>query len=225
MECVHMRLILLGPPGVGKGTQAKFIMEKYHIPQISTGDIFRNAISQNTELGQKVKNIIDSGQLVGDDLVIQLVKDRIKQSDCQSGFLLDGFPRTITQAESLHEISPLDFVIDINVPDDEIVKRLSGRRVHPASGRIYHTLYKPPHVSEVDDETGEPLVQRADDKEETVRKRLKIYHAQTSPLRDYYKHFKALPGEKVPQYVAIDGTGSVESITTKLFTLLEKLRK
>jgi adenylate kinase len=219
-----MRLILLGPPGVGKGTQAKFIMEKYHIPQISTGDIFRNAIAAQTELGKQVKNIIDSGQLVSDDLTIALVKDRIKQPDCEKGFLLDGFPRTTKQAESLHEMSPLDFVIDIHVPDDEIVKRLSGRRVHPASGRIYHTLYKKPRIENIDDVTGEPLVQRADDAEETVRKRLKIYHDQTSPLRAYYKHFKAAPGEKVPQYVEIDGTGSVNEITQKLFSLLDTLR-
>lgn len=220
-----MRLVLLGPPGVGKGTQAKFIMEKYHIPQVSTGDIFRKAITDQTELGKKVKNIIDSGQLVSDDLTIALVKDRLKQSDCDNGFLLDGFPRTIAQAESLHEMSPLDYVIDIHVPDDEIVKRLSGRRVHPGSGRIYHVLYKKPKVENIDDETGEPLVQRADDAEETVRKRLKIYNDQTSPLREYYKHFKASPGERVPQYVEIDGTGVVGDITQKLFHLLDTLRK
>ncbi len=220
-----MRLILLGPPGVGKGTQAKYITQQYHIPHISTGDIFRSAVAEQSELGKKVKSVIDSGQLVSDDLTIALVRDRIKKPDCEHGFLLDGFPRTIKQAESLHEISPIDYIIDVHVPDEEIVKRLSGRRVHPASGRIYNTFYQPPRTPDVDDETGEPLIQREDDKEETVRERLKIYDAQTSPLRNYYKHFIAAPGEKVPQYVEIDGTGSVTSITEKIFSLLDQLRK
>lgn len=214
-----MRLILLGCPGAGKGTQAKFITEKYGIPQISTGDILRSAIQQGTELGKKVKEIVDSGRLVPDDIMIQLVKERIKQPDTQKGFLLDGFPRTVAQAEALRQETPIDCVIDIDVPEDEVVKRLSGRRIHPASGRIYHTLYQPPQVEGKDDATGEPLVQRPDDTEETVRKRLGVYQAQTSPLRNYYQNFKGQ--HNTPNYIKIDGTGSVDEIKNKIFSVLD----
>lgn len=220
-----MRIILLGPPGVGKGTQAKLMMEKYHIPQISTGDILRDAMQRGTELGKKVKEIVDSGHLVTDDVMIQLVLERIKQADCKNGFLLDGFPRTVTQAEALHSHTPIDCVIDIDVPEDEIIKRLTGRRVHLGSGRIYHILYKPPMVPGKDDITGEPLMQRADDSEDTVRKRLSIYQSQTSPLREYYRHFKGHASISKPEYVKIDGAGSVDDIKNKIFSLLDNIRK
>ena len=218
-----MRLILLGCPGAGKGTQAKLITGKYHIPQISTGDILRAAIQNNTELGKEVKVIVESGRLVPDEIVIQLVQERIKQPDCKNGFLLDGFPRTVAQAEVLHQLTDIEYVIDIDVPEDEIVKRLSGRRIHPSSGRIYHIDYQPPRIEGKDDLTGEPLIQRPDDSEETVRKRLAVYQAQTSPLRDYYLHFKAKPGIHTPQYVSIDGMGSVDEIQNKIFSALDKM--
>lgn len=214
-----MRLILLGCPGAGKGTQAKFITEKYHIPQISTGDILRAAIQQDSELGKKVKEIVESGRLVPDEIVIQLVQERIKHPDCKNGFLLDGFPRTIAQAEALHQLTKIDCVIDIDVSEEEVVKRLSGRRVHPASGRTYHILYQPPCIDNKDDITGEPLVQRPDDTEETVRKRLAVYQTQTSPLREHYQHQKGL------HYLKIDGKGSVEDIKNNIFSILDKLRK
>lgn len=217
-----MRLILLGCPGAGKGTQAKFIKEKYHIPQISTGDIFRSAIQNATDLGKKVKEIVESGQLVPDELVIQLVSGRLKQPDCANGFLLDGFPRTVPQAEALQNLTPIDFIIDIDVPEEEVVKRLSGRRIHPASGRIYHTLYHPPKVTNKDDVTGEELIQRPDDSEETVRKRLALYQAETKPLRNYYQHFNAKPGIPVPKYIKIDGAGSVDEIKERVFSILDK---
>lgn len=216
-----MRLILLGCPGAGKGTQAKLIIDKYHIPQISTGDILRAAIQQGTELGKKVKQIVDSGSLVSDDIVIQLVQERFKQPDCKNGFLLDGFPRTVAQAEALQKITSIDYVIDIDVPEEEIVNRLSGRRVHPASGRTYHVIHQPPKVEGKDDVTGEDLIQRPDDSEETIRKRLAIYQAQTSPLRDYYQHYQASGSEKVPQYIKIDGTQSVDTIKNQIFSLLD----
>lgn len=217
-----MRLILLGAPGAGKGTQAKFITETYRIPQISTGDILRAAIQQGSELGKQVKEIVNSGQLVPDEIVIQLVADRVSQPDCKNGFLLDGFPRTVAQAEALHQIADITHVIDIDVPDEEIVKRLTGRRVHPASGRIYHTIYQPPKQLDKDDVTGEPLIQRADDSEETVRKRLKIYHEQTSPLREYYHHYKSEHGERAPQYIKIEGTAPVDAIKNRISTTLGK---
>jgi len=217
-----MRLILLGSPGAGKGTQAKLITERYHIPPISTGDIFRAAIQQNTELGNKVKMIVESGQLVPDDVVIQLIEQRLNQPDCKNGFLLDGFPRTVVQAEALQRLTLIDYVIDIDVPEEEIVRRLSGRRIHPASGRIYHNLYNPPHAKDRDDVTGEPLIQRPDDTEQTVRKRLAVYQAQTSPLRDYYQHFKNQARKTSPIYVKIDGQGSVEEIKDKIFSILDK---
>jgi adenylate kinase len=208
-----MRIILLGCPGAGKGTQAKLIAEKYHIPQISTGDIFRAAIQNGTELGKKVKAIVDGGQLVPDQIVIELVKERLKQPDCQRGFLLDGFPRTVEQAKALLQLTPIDYVIDIDVPEEEIVRRLSGRRIHPASGRIYHVYSHPPKVANKDDLTGEPLIQRPDDTEETVRKRLGVYQQQTKPLQEYYQSFSG--------YQKIDGTGSVGNITATIFSMLK----
>jgi adenylate kinase len=212
-----MRVILLGAPGAGKGTQAKLIMEKFHIPQISTGDIFRNAIKEESELGQKVKAIVEGGQLVPDDLVIELVKDRLNKPDCKNGFLLDGFPRTVHQAEVLQSLSPIDFVIDIDVPETELVKRLSGRRIHPASGRTYHVDSQPPKEQGKDDVTGEPLIQRPDDSEETVRKRLGVYQSQTSPLRDYYAN-------TTPGYIKIDGMGSVDKIRDRIIHALDSKR-
>lgn len=220
-----MRLILLGAPGAGKGTQSKLITKQYNIPQVSTGDIFREAIQKETALGKQVKEIVDSGRLVPDEVVIRLVTERIKQPDCRNGFLLDGFPRTVAQAEALHKQASLDYVIDIDVPDEEIVKRLTGRRIHPGSGRIYHILYQPPKVRNQDDITNEPLIQRKDDSEETVRKRLAVYHDQTSPLREYYEHYKPYPGEQVPVYVKMDGTVGVEEVNRTIFSLLDKLRK
>lgn len=214
-----MRLILLGCPGAGKGTQAKLLADKYHIPQISTGDILRSAIQQGSELGKKVKEIVEGGRLVPDDIMIQLVKERLKQPDCKNGFLLDGFPRTVVQAEALHHETDIDYVIDMDVPEDEIVKRLSGRRIHPSSGRIYHLTYQPPQVADKDDITGEALIQRPDDNEETVRKRLTVYQAQTHPLREFYLHFK---GVHKPQYVKIDGTGTVDEIKNKIFSALAR---
>ena len=221
-----MQLILLGCPGAGKGTQAKFISEVYHIPAISTGEILRAAISQGTELGKKVKEIVEGGRLVPDDVMIELVKQRIKEHDCHDGFLLDGFPRTVAQAEALHQIADINFVIDIDLPTEEVVRRLTGRRIHPASGRIYHTLYHPPRVPDKDDVTGDPLIQRPDDSENTVRERLAIYDAQTSPLRNYYLHFKAGAGVQAPNYVKIDGSGSVEDIRKRILSALNptKLR-
>jgi len=209
-----MRLILLGCPGAGKGTQAKLITEALQIPQISTGDIFRAAISQGTELGKQVKEIVESGRYVPDDVVIALVKERINQPDCKKGFLLDGFPRTVAQAEALGQLTKIDHIIEIDVPEEEIIKRLSGRQIHPASGRIYHLITQPPRVPNQDDITGEPLVQRPDDTEETVRKRLGVYQAQTSPLRDYYKN--------LPQYFKVDGTETVDTIKNNIFSVLNK---
>lgn len=216
-----MRLVLLGCPGAGKGTQAKFIKDKYHVAQISTGDMLRSAISAATPLGVMVKQIMDDGQLVSDDIMIQLVKNRIQEPDCQKGFLLDGFPRTIPQAESLHDNGIyLDYVIEISVPDEEVIKRLSGRRVHPASGRIYHEIYNPPKVKNKDDLTGEALIQRADDAEETIRKRLAVYHQQTEPLIKYFHHEAKHAGRDAPIYIKIDGRGSVDEIHNKIFAAL-----
>lgn len=214
-----MRLILLGSPGAGKGTQAKFISDRYHIPHISTGDIFRNAVTQGTELGKKVKEIVDSGRLVPDELVIELVKERLTKPDCNNGFLLDGFPRTHEQAESLAQFRDIDAILDIDVPEEEIIKRLTGRRVHPASGRTYHIYYQPPKIADKDDVTGESLIQREDDKEGTVRKRLQIYQDQTSPLRVYYT------GKSVgnPKYIKINGLGNMEEIKQAIFQELDKL--
>ncbi len=214
-----MRLILLGAPGAGKGTQAQFICEKYGIPQISTGDMLRAAVKAETELGLQAKQVMDAGGLVSDDIIIGLVKDRIAQADCANGFLFDGFPRTIPQAEAMVEAGvDIDHVVEIAVADEAIVARLSGRRVHPGSGRIYHVEHNPPKQSGVDDETGEPLVQRDDDQEDTVRNRLKIYHSQTSPLIKFYQSMK---GDKVPAYHRVDGVGTVDEIRDKVFAALD----
>lgn len=213
-----MRLILLGAPGAGKGTQAQFITEKFGIPQISTGDMLRAAVKAQTELGVKAKAVMDAGGLVSDDIIIGLVKERIQQDDCSNGFLFDGFPRTIPQAEAMVDAGvTIDHVVEIAVEDNEIVARLSGRRVHPGSGRIYHVQHNPPQQEGVDDETGEPLVQRDDDHEDTVRKRLEIYHSQTSPLIDFYQDMK---GDDAPAYHRIEGVGSVDDIRDKVFVAL-----
>jgi adenylate kinase len=208
-----MRLILLGPPGAGKGTQAAFIKEHFGIPQISTGDMLRAAVKAGTPLGMAAKKVMDSGQLVSDDIIIGLVKERLKEPDCKPGYLFDGFPRTIPQADALKVAAvPLDFVLEIDVPDEEIVARMSGRRVHMASGRTYHVTFNPPKVAGRDDATGEELVQRDDDKEETVRKRLDVYHSQTRPLVEYYSRWARSGEGGAPAYRRIVGTGSVEDI-------------
>jgi len=214
-----MRLILLGAPGAGKGTQAQFICEKFGIPQISTGDMLRAAVKAETELGMQAKSVMDSGGLVSDDIIIGLVKERIQQADCKSGFLFDGFPRTIPQAEAMEEAGvAIDHVVEIAVDDEEIVARLSGRRVHPGSGRVYHVEHNPPQRDGQDDATGEKLVQREDDQEETVRKRLQVYHSQTSPLIDFYQ---SMSGESAPQYHKVAGVGSVQEIRELVFTALQ----
>jgi adenylate kinase len=214
-----MRLILLGAPGAGKGTQAQFISEKYNIPQISTGDMLRAAVKAKSELGLQAKEVMDAGGLVSDEIIIGLVKQRIKEADCDKGFLFDGFPRTIPQAEAMVEAGVnIDHVVEIAVDDEEIVARLSGRRVHPGSGRVYHVRYNPPQQEGLDDETGEPLVQRDDDTEETVRKRLEIYCAQTSPLINFYQE---MSGDQAPGYHRVEGAGSVEDIRDKVFVALD----
>ncbi len=219
-----MRLILLGGPGAGKGTQANFIKERYQIPQISTGDMLRAAVKAGTELGKKAKEYMDSGQLVPDEVIIGLVKERIKEDDCAKGFLFDGFPRTIPQADAMKDAGvQIDAVVEIDVPDEEIIKRMSGRRVHLASGRTYHVIYNPPKVEGKDDVTGEPLVQRDDDKEETVRKRLEVYHAQTEPLVDYYKKWAATGDADAPKHIRIEGVGKVEEIRDQIFSALDAL--
>ena len=217
-----MRLILLGAPGAGKGTQAAFITEKFGIPQISTGDMLRAAIKAEARLGLEAKKFMDAGALVPDDVIIGLVKERIKQSDAAKGFLFDGFPRTIPQADAMKSAGVrLDSVIEIDVDDAEIVKRMSGRRVHPASGRTYHLIFNPPKVPGKDDVTGEELVQRADDKEDTVKKRLEVYHSQTKPLVAYYSNWakSGVPG--APKYVNVAGIGSMESIRDRIFAALK----
>ena len=216
-----MRLILLGPPGAGKGTQAAFITQKFGVPQISTGDMLRAAVKAGTPLGLQAKSVMESGGLVSDDLIIQLVKERIAQPDCVNGFLFDGFPRTIPQAEALKEAGvKLDYVLEIDVPFDAIIERMSGRRSHPASGRIYHVTFNPPKTEGKDDVTGEPLVQRDDDKEETVRKRLDVYSEQTRPLVDYYSGWAAREPVAAPRYRKISGTGTVEEITQRALAAL-----
>ncbi|MDD2728456.1 adenylate kinase [Malikia sp.] len=216
-----MRLILLGAPGAGKGTQANFICQKYGIPQISTGDMLRAAVKAGTPLGLEAKQVMDAGGLVSDELIINLVKDRIAQADCANGFLFDGFPRTIPQADAMKAAGvKLDYVLEIDVPFDAIIERMSGRRSHPASGRTYHVKFNPPKVEGVDDVTGEPLVQRADDQEETVKKRLDVYSAQTRPLVDYYGDWAKADPAAAPKYRAISGTGSVEDITARAFAAL-----
>ncbi len=220
-----MRLILLGGPGAGKGTQANFIKENYQIPQISTGDMLRAALKEGTELGLKAKEYMDAGKLVPDDVIIGLVKERIKEPDCEKGFLFDGFPRTIPQADALKEAGvPVEAVVDINVPDEEIIKRMSGRRVHLASGRTYHIIFNPPKEEGVDDVSGEPLIQRDDDQEETVRKRLDVYHAQTEPLIDYYKDWENSGESAAPNYIRIEGVGKVEEIRDQIYAALDNLK-
>jgi len=218
-----MRAILLGAPGAGKGTQAKFIMESFGVPQISTGDMLRAAVKAGTPLGLKVKDIMTSGGLVSDSIIIDLVKERITEDDCAKGFLFDGFPRTIPQAEALASSGvDIDHVLEIFVEDDEIVTRLSGRRVHEASGRVYHVIHNPPKQAGLDDETGEPLVQRDDDKEETVRNRLSVYHEQTEPLVEYYQnHQKNNPGSSAV-YSRVNGVGSLEQIKAEVMNTLGK---
>ncbi len=218
-----MRLILLGAPGAGKGTQAAFICEKYGIPQISTGDMLRAAVKAGTPLGLQAKSVMESGGLVSDDLIINLVKERIAQPDCANGFLFDGFPRTIPQADAMKAAGvKLDYVLEIDVPFDAIVERMSGRRSHPASGRIYHVKFNPPKVEGKDDLTGEPLIQRDDDKEDTVKKRLEVYSAQTRPLVDYYSQWARDDPAAAPKYRAISGMGSVEEITARALEALSK---
>jgi len=210
-----MRLIFLGPPGAGKGTQANFIREKFGIPQISTGDMLRAAVKAGTPLGKEAKKVMDAGQLVSDDIIISLVKERLKQPDCRRGYLFDGFPRTIPQAEAMqHAGIALDHVLEIDVPDGEIIARMSGRRVHPGSGRVYHVRFNPPQVADRDDVTGEPLVLRDDDREETVRKRLEVYRAQTRPLVDYYQR------QATARYHKISGMGSVDEVTRRALAAL-----
>ena len=216
-----MRLILLGAPGAGKGTQAAFICEKFGIPQISTGDMLRAAVKAGPPLGLQAKAVMDAGQLVSDELIINLVKDRIAQPDCAKGFLFDGFPRTIPQADAMKAAGvKLDYVLEIDVPFEAIIDRMSGRRSHPASGRTYRVKFNPPKVEGIDDVTGEPLVQREDDKEETVKKRLQVYSDQTRPLVDYYSNWAKAEPQAAPQYRAISGTGSVEEITARAFAAL-----
>lgn len=217
-----MRIMLLGAPGAGKGTQAKFLTETYHIPQISTGDMLRAAVQEGTELGKQAQTFMDAGQLVPDDVMIALVKDRVQADDCKNGYLFDGFPRTIVQADAMRDAHiDLDHVIEIAVEDDELVKRITGRRIHLASGRVYHILYNPPKVADVDDETSEPLIQRDDDKEETVRKRLEVYRQQTSPLIDYYKGWSE-KDENAPKFQRVDGLGTVSEIQSRIEEKLQQ---
>ena len=217
-----MRLILLGAPGAGKGTQAAYICKKYGIPQISTGDMLRAAVKAGTPLGVAAKKVMDAGGLVSDDIIIGLVKERIAQPDCAKGFLFDGFPRTIPQADAMKNAGvKLDLVLEIDVPDEAIIERMSGRLFHTASGRSYHVKFNPPKVAGLDDVTGEPLVQRDDDKEETVRKRLAVYQNQTRPLVDYYSKWAASGDAQAPRYARIAGLGSVEDITARALKALE----
>jgi len=216
-----MRLILLGAPGAGKGTQAAFICQKFGIPQISTGDMLRAAVKAGTELGVAAKKVMDAGGLVSDDIIIGLVKERITQADCAKGFLFDGFPRTIPQADAMKNAGvKLDFVLEIAVPDEAIIERISGRRVHPASGRSYHLKFNPPKAQGKDDVTGEDLIQRDDDKEETVKKRLEVYQSQTRPLVDYYSSWASSGDAQAPQYRRIEGIGSVDEITARALAAL-----
>jgi len=216
-----MRLILLGAPGAGKGTQANFIKEKYNIPQISTGDMLRAAIKEGTEMGLAAKKVMDAGQLVSDDIIIGLVKDRLKAPDCANGYLFDGFPRTTAQADAMKDAGvKIDYVLEIAVPDDQIVERMSGRRSHPASGRVYHVKFNPPKVEGKDDVTGEDLVQRDDDKEETVKKRLEVYHNQTEVLLSYYGEWAKSGQPGAPKYRKIEGVGPVEEIRDRAFAAL-----
>lgn len=217
-----MKVILLGAPGAGKGTQAQFITEKYDVPQISTGDMLRAAVKAGTPLGLKVKEVMASGGLVSDETIIALIEERIKEDDCANGFLFDGFPRTIPQAEALKKQGiDIDAVVEIDVADEEIVSRLSGRRVHEASGRVYHVKYNPPATEGKDDITGDALVQREDDKEETVRKRLDVYHSQTAPLVEYYSAWAESGGAAAPNYVRVDGVGEMSEIRDQIVAGLD----
>lgn len=218
-----MRLILLGAPGAGKGTQATFIKEKFNIPQISTGDMLRAAVKAGTPLGIEAKKVMDAGGLVSDDIIIGLVKDRLKQADCANGYLFDGFPRTIPQADAMKEAGvQIDYVLEIDVPDEAIIERMSGRRVHQPSGRTYHVAFNPPKVPGKDDVTGEELIQRDDDKEETVKKRLAVYHEQTEVLVGYYNKLAASGHPGAPKYRKIEGVGPVETIRERAFEALSK---
>jgi len=217
-----MRLVLLGCPGVGKGTQAGFIRDELNIPQISTGDMLREEIRSQSDLGQEIQKIVADGKLVSDDLMVSLVKQRIQKEDCRNGFLLDGFPRTIPQAEALRENNiSLDYIVEIRVPDEKIIERLSGRRVHPASGRVYHINFQPPKIQDKDDITGEALVQRPDDHEEIIRKRLTVYHKDTAPLVNYYLDLAKNAPENSPRYFIIDGLGSVDDVRQRIFSQLK----
>jgi len=217
-----MRLILLGPPGAGKGTQATYIKGAYGIPQISTGDMLRAAVKAGTPLGLLAKKVMDSGALVSDDIIIGLVKERLKAPDCANGYLFDGFPRTIPQADAMKDAGvAIDYVLEIDVPDAAIVERMSGRRVHVASGRTYHVRFNPPKVAGKDDVTGEDLIQRDDDREETVRKRLDVYHAQTKPLVEYYERWAASGDPRAPKYRRVEGMGSVDAIRTAALAALK----
>jgi len=217
-----MRLILLGGPGAGKGTQAGVLTSRYGIPQISTGDMLRSAVKAGTPLGLEAKKVMDRGDLVSDELIIGLVTERIKESDCANGFLFDGFPRTVPQADALKEAGvDLDAVVEIDVDHEEIVHRMGGRRVHVASGRVYHIEYNPPKVADRDDETGEPLIRRKDDEEETVRHRLGVYESQTAPLKDYYRRWAESGDGVAPAYVRVDGIGDVEDITRRIVQGIE----
>ena len=216
-----MRIILLGMPGAGKGTQARFLMEKYGIPQISTGDMLRAAIKSGTPLGAQARSYMDRGALVPDEIVIALVRERVKAEDCLRGFIVDGFPRTIPQAEALRQVGiDIDFVLNIDVSDEEILRRMSGRFVHPASGRSYHVVFNPPRVAGKDDVTGDALVQRDDDREETVKKRITTYHAQTKPLVEYYSRWSQSGDARAPRYARIDGNGTVDEIRGRLLAAL-----
>jgi adenylate kinase len=216
-----MRLILLGAPGAGKGTQAQYICERYGIPQISTGDMLRAAVKAGTPLGVEAKKVMDAGGLVSDDIILGLIKERLQQPDCAKGFLFDGFPRTIPQAQALKDQGvKLDFVVEVDVPDEEIIKRMSGRRVHPGSGRTYHVVFNPPRIEGKDDLTDEPLIQRDDDKEETVRKRLDVYHSQTKPLVEFYSKLAESGDADAPKYVKVEGVGSVTEIRDEIFKAL-----
>jgi len=217
-----MRFILLGPPGAGKGTQAGFITKKFGVPQISTGDMLRAAIKAGSRLGVKVKQLMDAGQLVSDDIIIDLVKQRLREADCAGGFLFDGFPRTIAQAEAMKVAGVrIDYVLEIAVADEEIILRMGGRRVHPASGRTYHVKFNPPKVADKDDVTGEALILRADDKPETVKERLEVYHAQTQPLIEYYRKWEARGDADAPRHRQVSGTGTVEEIRDRAFAALK----
>lgn len=216
-----MKIILLGGPGAGKGTQANYIREKYNIPQISTGDMLRAAVKAGTPLGVEAKKVMDAGGLVSDDIILGLIDERILEDDCKNGFLFDGFPRTLEQAEALKLKLSVDAVVEIDVDDDEIIRRMSGRRVHLASGRTYHIVFNPPKQEGKDDETGEDLIQRDDDQEETVKKRLDVYHEQTEPLIEYYSNWAASGADNSPKYIKINGIGQVDEIRDQIFQQLD----